>query len=85
MASNNISNQRDLYFRSDIKNTLEAIDHANRTLTRRISTPESDAYRDGFSAALESVAVAFNLELNIANERVIDVEVNQGRKPKFLR
>lgn len=83
MASS-LSNQRDLYFRSDIKNTLEAIGQANKALTRRIQTAEADAYRDGFNAALECVATAFNLELS-GNETVIEINVSQERRPKFLR
>lgn len=64
--------QRDVYLRSDIENALEAIKHANGAAMRRLQSPEGSAYRDGFNAALESVAIAFNVQ--IENDiRVVDV------------
>lgn len=64
--------QRDVFLRSDIKNSLEAIKHANAAPLSRLRSGEGEAYREGFNAAIESVAIAFNIE--VTNVKVIDAK-----------
>lgn len=70
--------QRDVYLRSDINNALKAIKNTNEAVMRRLSSPEGNAYRDGFNAALESVALAFNIDST--QTHVVDVTVESNRK-----
>ena len=55
-----------IFLRTDIANTLRAIDLANSEYSAANPIAETLAYRAGFVNALRSVAVAFDIELSIA-------------------
>jgi hypothetical protein len=50
-----------VWFRDDIKNTLRAVNSANADLFRVINTPEMRLYRQGYEAAIRSIAEAFGI------------------------
>jgi len=54
----------DVYFKSDIENALRAAEHPARQLLEKLAESDeqySQGYRDGFNAALATVALAFGL------------------------
>lgn len=52
----------ELWLRVDIRNILRAIDHAGAAL-ERIPAHDAAVYRAGYRAALQAVALAFDVKL----------------------
>jgi hypothetical protein len=50
-----------IWFRDGIENILLAIDEANLDMVSRFDAPEVRIYRQGFAAAISSVATAFGI------------------------
>ncbi len=57
--------QTQAFWRRDIGNVLRAVRRANQPLTRA-ADPSAQAYCAGFCAALDAVALAFDIELTPA-------------------
>lgn len=49
--------------RTDLRNMLDAISRAHLGLLGRMNTPETLAYADGFRAAIEAIAAAYDLDV----------------------
>lgn len=49
--------------RTDLRNMLDAILRANSKLLGRVRSPEAVAYADGFRAAIEAIAAAYDLDV----------------------
>jgi len=63
MAQNDI--RHEVFFREDIKNLLRAIDSANAALAVHLPTSQVAIYRAGFVAALQAVALALDVRLDV--------------------
>lgn len=55
--------QSEVFLRHDIENILRAIDSASGDLVDHAAGDEVKVYRDGFRAALRSVATALHIQL----------------------
>ena len=54
----------DVYFKQDIENVLRAAEHPMRQLLEKLAESNeqyNQGYRDGFNAALATIALAFGL------------------------
>ena len=51
-----------VWFSDDIRNTLRAVDTANAEVFKVINAPEMQLYRQGYEAALRSIAEAFGIQ-----------------------
>lgn len=72
MAQNGI--RHEVLFREDIKNLLRAIDSANAALAVHLPTSQVAIYRAGFVAALQAVALALDVRLDVrAPQASLDV------------
>lgn len=61
--------RHEILFREDIRNLLRSIDAANASLTIHLPTSEIAIYRAGFIAALQAVALAFDIPLEVRPPR----------------
>ncbi len=66
--------RHEVFFREDIRNLLRAIDSANAALAVHLPTSQVAIYRAGFVAALQAVALALDVRLDIrAPHPILDV------------
>lgn len=61
--------RHEVFFREDIKNVLRSIDSANACLADHVPTSQVAIYRAGFTAALQAVALAFDVRLDVASQK----------------
>lgn len=72
----------ELYLRADIANVVQAIDAANGELSAALPTPDVAAYRAGFLAALRSLVLAFDLDVQLTSTTV--TTERQWVGPRYL-
>ncbi len=73
--------RHEVLFREDIKNLLRAIDSANAALAVHLPTSQVAIYRAGFVAALQAVALALDVRLDVrAPQLGLDVPDYSGTR-----
>lgn len=58
------SPRTEVFWREDIRSILQAIDQANVALTAQLPLAQVAIYRAGFAAALQAVALSFDVALD---------------------
>jgi hypothetical protein len=61
--------RNEIFFREDIRSLLCSVDRANAALAVHLPTTQVAIYRAGFVAALEAVAAAFDVRLDVRAHR----------------
>lgn len=68
----------EVFLRDDIASILRAIEASNRVLARHLPTHEVALYRAGFEAALQAIALAFDVPLEGVSEEPPDAPGGWG-------